>query len=972
MLRFIAIGLILGGSLWASRPALAADKKEAEKPIEAAAVELGRPVDFERDIYPILDANCIACHNLAIDESKLVLEDVKSILKGGKRGPSVVAKEPDKSLLYQVASRAKGPVMPPTPNNVEASVLTPQQLGLLRQWIIEGATEGAGSAATVVQWQALPSGLKSIFSTALSPTASLAAAGRANQISIYDLERGVEIATLTDPQLATIEHDGKKMYPEGAAHRDFVNSLAFSPDGSLLASGGFRVVKLWQKPEGVQTAKAATSAPVTGLALSADGAWIAIGTADNAIQVTNRADAKQTRKLTGHTAAVTGLAFSADGKQLVSGSQDKSIRLWNLADGKEIAQTVSTAAINDLALNKEGTLVVTAEADNTLRVWKTPAPVEAPAEEKKEEGKEPEPPKPERELKGHGGPVTSVELILPAATQVISGSEDGTARIWDINNGRQIRSLAHGGPVLDVAASPDGKMLASAGSKVPAKLWDANGKQIAEMKQESATLLELNRLTDDQAVAKQRVALADTAVKASEKNLTDREEAKKKADEAKTAADKAVADPKKKNDEAQKKLKDAQAELAKKTDDAALQKKVADAQKVATAAEAELKKATDAQESAVRALELATKAIETAKTRLETDKKEHEAEVAAQKVADEALAAFQKTQTAEAPSVRAITFSADSKAVFTAGDDQVVRAWGGQSGAPLESYKGHSAAIAELAVTPDGALISASADKSAITWNTRPEWKLVGQLGVSGENPLDVSTSEFESRVLALDFSDDGKLLAAGGGDPSRNGELTIWDVAGRKLVRRIEDAHSDTVMGVEFSRDGKLLLSGAADKFAKIFDVATGKHVRSFEGHTHHVLDVSWKADGSAMVTAGADNAIKAWNVATGEQIRTINNYNKQVTSIVYAGVADQIASGGGDKQVQIHQPSNGRRLRAFSGATDFIYSVDVSRDSTKLIAGGEAGVLRVWNGTNGQVIATFEPPAPATTDATQASAGE
>ena len=83
--------------------------------IKAEDPKLGRPVEFERDVYPILDAKCVACHNVAVDESKLVLEDVEGILKGGKRGPSVVAKKPDESLMLQMASRTKGPAMPPQP-----------------------------------------------------------------------------------------------------------------------------------------------------------------------------------------------------------------------------------------------------------------------------------------------------------------------------------------------------------------------------------------------------------------------------------------------------------------------------------------------------------------------------------------------------------------------------------------------------------------------------------------------------------------------------------------------------------------------------------------------------------------------------------------------------------------------------------------------------------------------------------------
>ena len=111
--------------------------EEAKKPGQIVAVEanLGRPVDFEKDVQPILDEKCVACHNVAIAESKLILEDVPSILKGGKRGTAVVAKDVEKSLIYQVAARAAEPAMPPLPNKVSASSLTPQELGILKKWM---------------------------------------------------------------------------------------------------------------------------------------------------------------------------------------------------------------------------------------------------------------------------------------------------------------------------------------------------------------------------------------------------------------------------------------------------------------------------------------------------------------------------------------------------------------------------------------------------------------------------------------------------------------------------------------------------------------------------------------------------------------------------------------------------------------------------------------------------------------------
>src|ERR1041385_711569 len=110
------------------------------------------------------------------------------------------------------------------------------------------------------------------------------------------------------------------------------------------------------------------------------------------------------------------------------------------------------------------------------------------------------------------------------------------------------------------------------------------------------------------------------------------------------------------------------------------------------------------------------------------------------------------------------------------------------------------------------------------------------------------AASPIVDRVNAVRFSPDGKWLATGGGEPSRSGEIKLWEVATGRLAKTFTNIHSDAVFALDFSRDGKLLASGAADKFARITDVASGKVVKSFEGHTHHVLGVSLRADGRTL----------------------------------------------------------------------------------------------------------------------------
>lgn len=955
-MRHTSLMLLCGLTVLGSSQFLVAQEaKPAANVIKPEAVNLGRPVDFEKDISPILDSNCVACHNLGQAESKLNLEKVEFILKGGKRGPSVVAKDPDKSLLYLVAARSQGPAMPPLPNKVDAKALTPKELGTLRQWILEGASSGMGGTKDQVNWQPVPATAKAIYSLAIAPWGRYVAAGRANQVFVYDVESGDELARLVDPNLSAIQHNGKPMYPTGAAHRDFVHALAFSPDGLTIASAGYRTVKLWQRPASSRVREIPVGAAVTTVAVSANGQWLATAGADNAIKLWNLTDGQPGKTLAGHAAAVHSLAFNADGSKLASASEDKTIRVWNLADGTEANKIESPAPAKAVVFNADGTKVIVGQADNIIRIWAIPAAA---------------PFMPEKEIKGHGGPVTSLALITPAGAQILSGSDDQTARVWDLASGNQVRAFAHGGPVTSVAIRADGLFAATGGANNIAKLWNnQTGAQVVELKGDVTLNRKVVERTEDQKVAQQFVALALATFKAAETNQKERDEAVKKANEAKVAADKAVVEQDPKVKEAATKAEAAKKAADDKKDDAALAKASTDAAAELTKQMDELKKRQDAVVSAVRAVQLSETAAKAAVDQINAAKAQQDVMTAAQTKADADLKAATDLDTAAVKPIRGVAFSVDGKRLLTSGDDNLIHVWDSTSGKAIEVFAGHKAVVGSIATGPNGLVVSGSQDQTAAVWNTIPKWSLVGQLGPKKEAPLDLAPSPFVSRVLSLAFSRDGKWLATGGGEASRSGELFLWDVAQQTLSKELKDAHSDTVMSIEFSRDGKYLVSGAADKFVKLWDLGTTKLVKSFEGHTHHVLGVSIKADNSLIVSAGADNAIKVWNIETGEQARTIPGYTKQVTSIRFLGVTENMVSCGGDKTVRYHNATNGGQPRAFAGGTDFMYCVAASRDEQIVVAAGEDGVLRVWNGTNAAVIRQFDPPKPADANAQAAA---
>lgn len=977
-------------SLLAAVATLGLAQAASAEPIEVAEVKLGRPVNFEQDVLPILKKNCIACHNQADAESNLVVETPASILKGGSLGPAVVAKNSGESLLLKVAAHQAEPIMPPEDNDVNASNLTPRELGILKAWIDEGATGTVTGSSAPLDWQPLPPGVNPVFAVAISPDGQFIAAGRANQIFIYHVPSGQTVGRLTDPALLE-----SGLYKKaGVAHRDIVQALAFSPDGNTLASGGYQTVKLWQRPHNVQLQTIAQGSKTGVFALSADGKLAAVGSG-NDIAVIDRASGKVSKTLKGHSGPVRSVAFAKGSEQLVSGSDDKTLRVWTLADGKELLQIATAEPAIAVTAFGEGTEVAAASGNN-IDIWSI-VPPEKPAEEKKDEEKkegEAEAPKPIRTMTGHSKPVVVLKTLANAPTMVISGSEDGTLRHWDASKGSAVRTFSHGGPVTDVAATSDGARFASVGADNICKLWTAaNGQTIATLQGDYRFDIDVAKQNAALALAKSQLTAATKALEAAEKDAPPKAEAAKKAAEALAAADKTLKEKTAPYDKAladktaaekalaaaEELVKKATADVEKATaaldkdkenkkladDKAAADKALAEAKAKFTEADNKLKatakpladtekakqEAQTAYDTAAKAKEnadveakRAADAIPTAKTAVAESEKE-------QKSVEDALAAATEKATGSRKPLASVAFSPDNTRLAVGGDDQLIHLYDGTTGQALDILAGNSAAVSDLQFAADGALVSNAADGKIIAWNVSPEWGLARTIG--GDS------TAFIDRVISLAFNPQGNLLATGGGDPSRSGELKIWNVDDGSLVKDFPEAHSDTIFGIEFSPKGNMIATGAADKFVKIFDVATGKFVRSFEGHTHHVLGVTWKFDSSVLVSAGADNVLKIWDVETGEQKRTIQGFNKQMTSVEFLGATSNVVAGSGDMRVHVRNADNGGAVRTLTGPTDYVYCTDSTWDGNTIVASGQDSVIRVWNAANGAVVATFEPPA-------------
>ncbi|MCZ2342436.1 MAG: hypothetical protein LC104_11655 [Bacteroidales bacterium] len=271
----------------------------------------------------------------------------------------------------------------------------------------------------------------------------------------------------------------------------------------------------------------------------------------------------------------------------------------------------------------------------------------------------------------------------------------------------------------------------------------------------------------------------------------------------------------------------------------------------------------------------------------------------------------------------------------------------------------HITLVDSMAFTRDGKQLATGSFQEVVFWDVE-------------KGTITKRVTGFADRVVSIDFSADGKYFATGGGVPTEDGEIKIFDAKSFTPVADIKGGHSDTVFGVCFSPDSKLLATAAADKFMKVFEVPSGKLAKSFEGHTHHVMDVGWSPNGKLLATAGADDLVKVWDYEKGEKTRDIKGHTKQVTRLVFLGKNPHFLTASGDATVRLWNADNGGAMRQFGGSTDFVYTVATTDDGAIVAAGGEDGTVRLYNGANGQVIKEMLPPSADPKAAAPAPAGK
>ncbi|MBD2461984.1 hypothetical protein H6G89_13095 [Oscillatoria sp. FACHB-1407] len=595
---------------------------------------------------------------------------------------------------------------------------------------------------------------------------------------------------------------------------------------------------------------------IYSVAFSPEGQLLATGDNNNLVCLWQVADGQPRLTLKGHKGWVWSVAWSPDGQILASGSEDCSVRLWDVETGNCLAilQDDSKDTIKCVAWHPNGRFLVSCGDSNKIRVWDVQRKACV------------------KVFQEHNNWVVSAAWS-PDGTLLASGSQDQTIRLWDTNTGECLKTLSgHDSIVWAVAWHPDGKTLASGSQDQTIKLWNTRTGQCLKTLPGNSAVFSIawNPLSPGHPGDEGNDVMASGHIDQTVRVWNTRTSQCLKTLQGHTNLIWSVAW----NPDGQTlasgcdqtvRVWDVQQGKCVKILQGYSNSVYAvvwnpDGQTLASSSSDRLIRLWDAQQGKC------VKSLPGHNSWIRGLAWSPDGKMLASGSADWTVRLWDasthqclKTLEGHHVWVWTVAWSPDSRMLASGSSDLTIRLWDVSTGKCLRVLQGHENGIWAVAWSPDGTrLASASDDRTIRLWDT------------STGTCLRVLT-EHEAWVKSVAWSPDGITIASGCDDHT----IRLWDVSTGDCLTCLQ-GHHNMVRSVAWSPNGCILASGSEDQTIRLWRADTGECLAVLQGHTGQVGAVSWcpvgrSADNLVLASSSTDETIKLWDIKTGRCLKTL-----------------------------------------------------------------------------------------------------
>ena len=282
--------------------------------------------------------------------------------------------------------------------------------------------------------------------------------------------------------------------------------------------------------------------------------------------------------------------------------------------------------------------------------------------------------------------------------------------------------------------------------------------------------------------------------------------------------------------------------------------------------------------------------------------------------------------------VNAVSFSPDGQYALSGASNNTIKLWEVVTGREIQTFHGLTEQPISVALSPNGdRLVSETSDGIVRLWDVD-----------SGESIRTVE--EHSEAVLGATFSPDGEWILSGG---DASGTLHLWDADTGDLVRRFDD-NDEAIFSVAFSPNGQYVLSGSGQSGTlKLWDTTTGEVVRVFdEGDwdSTYVFSVAFSPNGEYALSGSDDMTARLWDVESGKLLRTFEGHSGLVIAVAFSPDGQYVLSGSSDMTVQLWKVEDGKLGYVFEGDAEGVNAIAFSPDGRYVLSGSKDEDVKLW----------------------------